>query len=101
MDDAGAARSLVRSKAGRYGRRRLERELSARGFGADVISAALSDLDSEGEESALARAFERLWRQTRGLDREKRRSRVWNALVRRGFRATAISDIMKNSDEVD
>jgi len=101
LDDLGAARSLVRSKSGRYGRVRIERELSARGFSAETIAAALAESDRVGEEKTLERAFEKLWAATAGLPREKRRRRVWSALARRGFAGAAISAMMGSSDDDD
>ncbi len=101
LDDLGAARSLVRSQSGRYGRARIERELSARGFSAETAAAALAESDRAGEEKTLERAFAKLWAATAGLPREKRRRRVWSALTRRGFAGAAISAMMANSDDDD
>ena len=56
LDDLAAARSAARARAGRYGRARIERELSARGFSSETIEAALAEIDPEGEERALSRA---------------------------------------------
>ena len=95
LDDAAAARAFVRSRSERFGRARIERELSARGFSRDAVSAALSHLDGEAEERTLSRLFARVRKQSAGLDRERRRRRVWNALTRRGFPAAAISAKMK------
>jgi regulatory protein len=104
LDDLGAARSVVRAKSGRYGRVRIERELSARGFSAETIAAALAEADTSGEEKALDRAFAKLWASSAGTQRQRRRQRVWSALVRRGFAASRVSEIMKGShddDEID
>jgi len=104
LDDLGAAKSVVRSKSGRYGRARIERELSARGFSAETIAAALAEADSSGEEKSLERAFAKLWASSAGTPRQRRRQRVWSALVRRGFAADRVSEIMKGShddDEID
>jgi len=95
LDDAAAARAFVRSRSGRYGRGRIERELSARGFSRDAVSTALSDLDADAEERALSRLFARVRQATAGLDPQARRRRIWNSLARRGFPAAAISAIMK------
>lgn len=95
LDDAAAARSAARARAGRYGRARLERELAARGFSPETIRTALEDLEPEGEERALTRVLGRLRRSSSGLPRETRRRRVFQALMRRGFPAAAISAKMK------
>ena len=96
LDDLAAARSAARARAGRYGRGRIERELAARGFSAETIAAVLSEIDPEGEERALSRLLAKLRQSSAGLDPEKRRRRVWNALSRRGFPAAAISAKMEN-----
>ncbi len=96
LDDLAAARSLVRTREGRYGRARLERELLGRGFSEDTAREALSEIDADGEERALSRLFARLQRSAAGLSPVARRRRVWNALTRRGFLAAAISAKMKN-----
>jgi regulatory protein len=95
LDDAAAARAFVRARMGRYGRARIERELSARGFLPESIAGALPEAGGEEEEKALSRLFARIRRATAGLDREKRRRRIWNALTRRGFPAESISAKMK------
>lgn len=96
LDDLAAARSVVRSRQGRYGRASIERELVGRGFSEETAALAISEVDPEGEENALARLFARLRRSTAGVPAEVRRRRVWSALTRRGFPAAAISAKMKN-----
>ena len=96
LDDLAAARSVVRSRQGRYGRARIERELVGRGFSEETATRALSEVGPEGEENALARLFARLRRSTAGVPADVRRRRVWSALTRRGFPAAAISAKMKN-----
>jgi len=85
----------VRSRAGRYGRVRIASELAARGFSGETASAALSELDGGAEEKALSLLFARLQKASAGIAPEKRRRRIWNALVRRGFAGSAISAKMK------
>ena len=99
LDDGAAARAFVRGRAGRFGRARIQRELSARGFSAQTAAAALADLDGEAEEKALSRLFARIQRATAGLDPERRRRRIWNALARRGFPAADISAKMKRAGQ--
>ena len=96
LDDVAAARSVVRSRQGRYGRASIERELVGRGFSEETAALAISEIDPEGEETALARLFARLRRSTAGVSPDVRRRRVWSALTRRGFPAAAISAKMKN-----
>jgi regulatory protein len=95
LDDLAAARSAVRASSGRYGRARIGRELRARGFSGETIEAALSEFEAAEEERTLSRLFARVQRANAGLPLEKRRRRIWDALIRRGFEASAISAKMK------
>jgi regulatory protein len=96
LDDLAAARSVVRSREGRYGRARIERELRGRGFSEETAARALSEIGPEWEEMALSRLFAKLHRSTAGFSPEVRRRRIWSALTRRGFPAAAISAKMKS-----
>ena len=102
LDDLAAARSTVRGRGARYGRSRVERELKVRGFPKEVIGAAF---EAEGggrlEEEALRRAFDRLWKARGDLAPALRRRRVFHALIRRGFPAEKISEIIRGWYEVD
>jgi regulatory protein len=101
LDDLAAARAAVRSRAGRFGRIRMDRELSSRGFSAETIARALAETGRAEEDAALAGVWKKLWKLHARLPREKRRRRVLSALLRRGFAADKVSEIMKGSDEVD
>jgi regulatory protein len=96
LNDLAAARSVIRMRAGRYGRARIERELLGRGFSEETAAEALSEIDPDGEERALSRMFARLERSGAGLSPGARRRRTWGALTRRGFAAAAISAKMRN-----
>ena len=102
LDDVAAARSTVRVRGARYGRARIERELKARGFHRETISAAIAAEDGEGREGeAIRRAFKRLWDARRHLAPPLRRRKVFDALTRRGFPAERISEIIRGGHEVD
>jgi regulatory protein len=97
LDELAAARSVVRGRGARYGRARIERELLSRGFPRDVITAALFGEGSESvpEEEALRVALEKIWRGHAGLLPEIRRRRTRAALLRRGFPAAKVSEMMR------
>ena len=102
LDDLAAARSGVRGRSARYGRARVERELKARGFSKETIAAAFSaEGGPEREDEALRRAFDRLWTSRSSLAPRLRRQRVFDALIRRGFPAAKISEIIRGGYEVD
>ena len=102
LDDLSAARSAVRLRGARYGRARVERELKARGFSRETIGAAFeAEGGAERENEELARLFRKLWKARADLAPALRRRRVFAALVRRGFRAEKISEIIRGWYEID
>jgi SOS response regulatory protein OraA/RecX len=94
LDDLGAARSAVRIRGDRYGNRRLERELRARGFSRETIELALSEREPDAEETALVRALERVWKRSARLPAAVRRKRAVDSLARRGFSAAKVSEMI-------
>jgi SOS response regulatory protein OraA/RecX len=94
LDDLGAARSAVRIRGDRYGARRLERELRARGFSRETVEHALSEREPEAEETALVRALERVWKRSARLPEVVRRKRAVDSLARRGFSAAKVSEMI-------
>jgi SOS response regulatory protein OraA/RecX len=102
LDDLAAARSGVRLRGARYGRARVERELKARGFSKETIAAAFeAEGGAEREGEALRKAFAKLWKSRTDLAPPLRRRRVFDALVRRGFPAERISEIIRGRYEID
>jgi regulatory protein len=104
LDELGAAASTVRLRGARYGPRRIERELAARGFARDTIAAALGEIDPAVEERTLARALRKVWTRHSALPRRERRRRAIDALTRRGFAAEKVSEMIDRlgrDDEVE
>jgi len=102
LDDLSAARSAVRLRGTRYGRARVERELKARGFSRETVAAAFeAEGGAEREKEELARLFRKLWAARADLAPPLRRRRVFAALVRRGFSAEKISEIIRGWYEID
>jgi SOS response regulatory protein OraA/RecX len=94
LDDLGAARSAVRIRGDRYGARRLERELRARGFSRETVARALSEREPDAEETALVRALERVWKRSSQLPGLVRRKRALDSLARRGFPPAKVSEMI-------
>ena len=102
IDDLAAARSAVRLRGARYGRARVERELKVRGFSKQTAAEAFeAEGGAERENEELARLFRKLWKSRADLAPALRRRRVFEALVRRGFRPERISEIIRGWYEVD
>ncbi|MEZ4700601.1 MAG: regulatory protein RecX, partial [Rhodothermales bacterium] len=99
LDDADYARRYVdsRVKAKGYGPMRLRRELQRRGVAAALIEAAIAPLEAsnELEEQALAQARGRLNRLRREPDERKRRKKLSDFLLRRGFDFDTISPVVE------
>jgi SOS response regulatory protein OraA/RecX len=87
----------VRARAGRYGRSRIARELSARGFSEETAGRALAETEKQ-EEATLSAVFRKVRDACSNLPAEKRRRRIWSALTRRGFDPGAISAMMTGSE---
>jgi len=85
LDDAGYARRFAEDKRSldRWGSERIERELCRRGVAPDLIAAAVTVQDRDGElDSALALLAEKI-REPPSDDRA--RDRAWRMLVRKGY----------------
>ncbi len=92
----------MRLRGARYGRARVERELKVRGFSKETAAEAFeAEGGAERESEELARLFRKLWKSRADLAPPLRRRRVFEALVRRGFRPEKISEIIRGWYEVD
>lgn len=99
LDDARAAKSFARhaSHIKGQGRNRIARELAAKGVDPDIVAQTLdAQIDPDEEAERLRVALER---KSRGKDLTDRResSKVWQALVRQGFSADAVSKALRKA----
>ncbi|MEU5365791.1 recombination regulator RecX [Streptomyces sp. NPDC005925] len=87
INDSAFADAWVESRHHGRGlaRRALARELRTKGVDATLIDAAVSQLDSEQEETTARDLVDRKLRTTRGLDRDKRLRRLAGMLARKGY----------------
>ncbi|MDQ3069845.1 MAG: recombination regulator RecX [Acidobacteriota bacterium] len=99
LDDARAAKTFARhaSHIKGQGRNRIARELAAKGIDADLVSQTLDAQTDPDEEAGRLQAA--LARRTRGRDMTDRKesSKVWQALVRQGFSADAVSKALRHA----
>lgn len=99
VDDERVARAHVRMAQNikRRGRRRIERELQARGVPAAIAHAALGDLGDDDEVATLRRLVDR---QPAGVPASPAdRRRLFQRLLRRGFDAAMIARVLDSRDE--
>lgn len=87
INDGAFADAWVESRHHGRGlaRRALARELRTKGVDPTLIDAAVSQLDSEQEETTARELVARKLRATRGLDRDKRLRRLAGMLARKGY----------------
>ena len=95
LDDRRVALAHVRraSQIKGRGRLRIERELAARGIPSEIVSEALSSWADDDEAAALERILARK-RLPPQLSMPERR-RLFQQLLRRGFRADVIAKVLK------
>ncbi|MER8223632.1 recombination regulator RecX [Streptomyces sp. NPDC094143] len=87
INDGAFADAWVESRHHGRGlaRRALAQELRTKGVDSTLIDAAVSQLDSEQEETTARELVDRKLRSTRGLDRDKRLRRLAGMLARKGY----------------
>ncbi|WP_078916096.1 recombination regulator RecX [Streptomyces viridochromogenes] len=87
INDSAFADAWVESRHHGRGlaRRALARELRTKGVDSTLIDAAVSQLDSEQEETTARELVDRKLRSTRGLDCDKRLRRLAGMLARKGY----------------
>jgi regulatory protein len=87
INDGAFADAWVESRHHGRGlaRRALAQELRTKGVDSMLIDEAVSQLDSEQEETTARELVDRKLRSTRGLDRDKRLRRLAGMLARKGY----------------
>lgn len=102
LNDANyaAAYSAFRRDNQKFGRRRVETELKARGVIGEVLERAVEDSFAEVDEEKQAREYLRRKRFSKPRDR-KQSARIFRQLVRAGFSSKTIFNILRkwNVDE--
>lgn len=87
INDGAFADAWVESRHHGRGlaRRALAQELRTKGVDPTLIDEAVSQLDSDQEETTARELVDRKLRSTRGLDRDKRLRRLAGMLARKGY----------------
>ena len=89
------AESRIRSRS--FGRRRIERELVAKGIDREIVRRELSEVFTPGTEHATAKkAAERKLRALEGKEAGIRRRRLAGFLERKGFSYDIIRDVLND-----
>jgi len=97
LDDAAFARAWVQGRITRYGRRRLDLELTQKGISGEIVQALWQDIGGDYDEEAQARGIAgRRAGITRDKEPLKREKRVMDYLARRGFSMGTITKVLKD-----
>jgi regulatory protein len=96
LNDAryAAAYSSYRRDTEKFGRRRIEADLKAKGVHGDVIAKAVASTYEDVKEEDLARAYLRRKRLEKPKD-QKQTARIFRNLMRAGFGSKTIFAILK------
>jgi regulatory protein len=97
LDDAGYARSWVRSRAHRLGPARIARELRAKGIPEAEVVAVLGELAASRDvRQAAADAAARKLHALRGMPPAVIRRRLAAHLLRQGFTTDVVLDLLRD-----
>jgi regulatory protein len=97
----------LRMEGQKFGRRRVQQDLAAKGVAAETVGAAVGAAYEGVDEVALARAYvaRKRMRQPSGDDARKESAKVMGRLLRAGFSAGAVFKVLRQwgveVDEVD
>lgn len=103
LDDGEFARAFVEGRAGKYGPKRLMRDLRQGGVDDDVSRRAIEEsFDEGGEWDAAFAAAQRRYNTQQGSDAQSRR--VYGFLARRGFSVEVCAEVaseFRGGEEAD
>jgi regulatory protein len=87
IDDVGFAAEFVQSQAaaGGLSRRRVQHKLREKGVPADIVAAAVEQIDTADERAAALDLARRRAARMSGLDPQTKRRRLAGVLARRGY----------------
>jgi len=97
----------LRMEGQKFGRRRVQQDLAAKGVAAETVGAAVGAAYAGVDEVALARAYvaRKRMKQPSGDDARKESAKVMGRLLRAGFSAGAVFKVLRQwgveVDEVD
>lgn len=96
VDDGRFARAFVRDKYrfNRWGRIKIRMELRAKHIPADIIDAAMDEIDEEIYIAGLKALINSKMRVARGDDAFKIRQKIFRAAVSRGFESALVAKML-------
>lgn len=85
IDDLAYAREFVRQQGGKYGDKAILYKLAQRGISQETAQEACFELPQDSRQEAVQRMVEKLFKKYAGLDQQKKRQRIYAAMMRKGF----------------
>jgi len=97
LDDRAFTKSWINYRLARpFGFRRIIQELKAKGIDKEIIEQAVAEIkDSYDPENVALELARRRWQRLPAIDPEKKKKRVLDFLLRRGFDADTVMKILK------
>ena len=97
VDDRVFARSWVAAKLKRpLGLRKIRQELVQKGLAAEIIEAAIAGVKKHyPEDRVVSQIAQQRFSRIKGVDLIKAKARVYGYLIRRGFAAEIVGEVVK------
>ena len=97
LDDRAFTKSWINYRLARpFGFRRIIQELKAKGIDQEIIDQALSGIDeSYSPQKVVLELAQRRWQRLPDIDPEKKKKRVLDFLLRRGFEIDTAMKVLK------
>ena len=97
LDDRAFTKSWISYRLARpCGFRRIYSELIQKGVAKDIVTEAIEEVKLEyGEADVILELARRRWERLSGIDPQKRKKRVCDFLLRRGFSMDAVMKVLK------
>jgi regulatory protein len=97
LDDRAFTKSWINYRLARpFGFRRIIQELKAKGIDQEIIEQAVAEIKSNyNSEEAAQQLAQRRWQRLPAIDPEKKKKRVLDFLLRRGFEADVSMKVIK------
>lgn len=94
IDDFRYASAYIRSRQGQKSRLQLKVSLQQKGVSGEVISRALEEAYTEGEEELISKLLEKKHYDPENMER-KEKHKIYQYLMRRGFAGETVRRLMK------
>lgn len=98
IDDAAYAREFARCYSAKLGAAAIRSKLMEKGISREVIDASV-EFSREAEREAAAGLVAKLREKYDGLPKEKRRQRIYQALLRKGFSYGDAAELLRNGED--